>query len=257
MKTHEIILIILLSILFIIIIDKIKSNKNKKIDNSIKNKLNSPTASIKEIKKAYEYESGKNPVYINKERGEALEYEVFKILYKNRGKVLSNLYVEKYDNKTSEVDIVYIHKTGIYVVECKDINAFMIIGKESDKKWTCIYSKHYKRAMYNPLKQNYSHIVSLKKILKYPDNYYTSIVVVSSKNVKCTYSSNNQNYNQKIVTINKLRNYIDQLVDKKEEKLSEEEILKSYKILHEKYSNASTVIKKNHKENIRKIINKK
>lgn len=254
-NTIIIIISIIIFIVVYIVSEKSQKEKDKKIEDSIQNKLNSRLASLKEIKLAYKYETGKTTFSTNHKNGTYLEYKVFEILYRYEGKVLADLYVDKGDNTNTEIDVVFVHNTGIYVIECKDIRAMEIIGDEQEMQWNCIYSNQYRRKMYNPLKQNLSHIVALKNVLgsKYPHDCYTSIVVMNCNNVKSRYNSNFDNYYQKIVTPKKLKNYIDLLIKDKSRVFSDEQVIDIYKHLHNKYANASVKVKKSHIDNIKNI----
>lgn len=79
------------------------------------------------------------------------------------GRILSNLYIFNRDSST-EIDVVYIHKTGIYVLENKNFQG-VVIGEESDFYW--IYDNgRNKHRFYNPVKQNAKHVYEIKSYLK-------------------------------------------------------------------------------------------
>lgn len=249
------ILAVVMSFTMLVVSEKSKKEKIERRKNSISNKLNSNSATISEIKLAYKYETGLNPFYTTHKEGTSLEYEIFKILYRFEGKVLSNLYVNKIDDSTSEIDVLFIHNTGIYVLECKDIRAIEIIGDEQDIKWDCIYRKKKIRKMYNPLKQNLGHIATLKNALRDRCRFdcFNSVVVINCTNVKSRYTSNFDNYNQRIVTPQQLKNYIESLIKDKERIFSDEEVLDIYKYIHENYANVSNKVKKVHKQRVNNI----
>ena len=74
------------------------------------------------------------------ERGKGYygEYLVFKELFFNIegvSKFLMNLYVPTDGEKTTELDLMMIHETGIYVFEIKHYKG-IIYGKDMDRKWT-------------------------------------------------------------------------------------------------------------------------
>ena len=57
------------------------------------------------------------------------------------------------EGHTSQIDHIFIHPTGIYVIETKNSTG-RIYGSEGDQEWTQVL--HYgkkKYKMYNPLKQ--------------------------------------------------------------------------------------------------------
>lgn len=250
-----VIIFLLTSIAVVVVSDKSKKEKIEDMDNSIKNKLNNTLVSSKEIKRAYKYESGKVALNTNNKEGTSLEYKVFKTMYKYSGKVLSNLYVDKINNTYTEIDVVFIHNTGIYVIECKDRRCLKITGNEQDSEWDCIYSRTNIKKMYNPLKQNLSHISALKNVLidKCPHDCYTSIIVINCENIEAKYDSNSNSQYQKIVMPNKLKEHIDLLIKNRPIIFSDEQIIDIYKYLHENYSNVSLEVKKEHKAYVQSI----
>lgn len=118
----------------------------------------------------------KNELSRNKERlrnednyyklkGESGEKEIIRELegFNVYHRVLSNLYIP-YKKGVTEVDIVLITYTGIYVIESKNYKGW-IFGREEDDKWTQMFSKESKFHFYNPIKQNLGHIEALHSIL--------------------------------------------------------------------------------------------
>ena len=73
------------------------------------------------------------------------------------GKILRNLYVPKDNGDTSEIDVVYICKKGILVIESKNYSGW-IFGNEDDSKWTATLPNGQKNHFYNPIYQNKAHI---------------------------------------------------------------------------------------------------
>lgn len=99
------------------------------------------------------------------------EYQTYKMLmkYEKQGaKFLFNCYLPAQKDKTSEVDVIMIYKSGIYVLESKNYSGW-IFGNESDKKWTQTLNagkRVHKEHFYNPIMQNQTHIKWLRELLK-------------------------------------------------------------------------------------------
>ena len=115
-------------------------------------------------------------------KGEYGEDRIYDILQKVDGykATLQNCYLPKGNGETAEVDLIFLHESGIYVFESKNYSGW-IIGSENQKYWTQIFSdrkggtKKYK--FYNPLWQNVTHIRVLQKILRDKNvNIYSYIV---------------------------------------------------------------------------------
>ncbi len=99
-------------------------------------------------------------------QGEKLtEVELNKLrLLGHRGRVLRNVYVPKDNGETTEVDVVFITKKGVFVIESKNYSGW-IFGNEKDYVWTATLSKTNKNSFYNPVKQNENHVKWLKHYL--------------------------------------------------------------------------------------------
>ena len=89
-------------------------------------------------------------------------------------KILNNIYLHSSDG-TTEVDIVLIHETGVYVFESKNYAGF-IFGSAEQKEWTQSLNPREKHRFYNPLWQNRGHIAALKRVLGQNLQYYSFIV---------------------------------------------------------------------------------
>lgn len=100
--------------------------------------------------------------------------------------ILRNVYIRREDGKTAEIDIIFIHKSGVYVIESKNY-AGWIFGNEKQQYWTQTLNKGAegteKNKFYNPVSQNKNHVKYLKKYLKgSSDNVsFCSIVVFGDK----------------------------------------------------------------------------
>ncbi len=97
-------------------------------------------------------------------RGEYRTSQQFEKLIPN-AKMIFNAYISKNETETTEIDIIVISKYGIYVVENKNYKGW-IFGDEKSQKWCQHLSKKKKFFFYNPIKQNNTHIESLRALLK-------------------------------------------------------------------------------------------
>ncbi len=114
----------------------------------------------------YEYESGYDFFEFEADKGLKGEATVFYILSQMDyySKILTNVYLPVED-KTTEIDVLYITQWGIYVIESKNYNGW-IFGNEKDKYWTQTFGKKKKYRFYNPVRQNKSHMDHLDALLK-------------------------------------------------------------------------------------------
>lgn len=147
--------------------------------NKIKKKVNEVLASHQ----TYKDETGHSIVKVLLDKGLTGEYLSFFALNQIRGehRTLFNIYVPKKRGGHTEIDLLFIHETGLYVVESKNYSAW-IYGNGDHKNWTQVFPNGKKYPFYNPIRQNEAHIRALQFILKEvsPD-VYENIVVFSER----------------------------------------------------------------------------
>ena len=96
-------------------------------------------------------------------------------------KALFNIYIPNGKEQTTEIDLVYLHETGIYVIESKNYSGW-IFGDEKSHKWTQTFPNGQKFPFYNPIKQNQGHIKALKTLLPSIETaQFTSVIVFSER----------------------------------------------------------------------------
>ena len=99
-------------------------------------------------------------------------------------RTLYNLYVPRADGTTSEIDIVFLHSSGIYVVESKNYSGH-IYGSHNDRQWTVtLAGGRRKQRFFNPVHQNQGHIAALTTYLPWLNRGIVHSLVVFS--VRCT-----------------------------------------------------------------------
>lgn len=89
-------------------------------------------------------------------------------------------------NKKTELDIILILSTGIYIIESKNFKGHYIKGKFDDKRWTEIFytKKGLKTySFYNPIKQNEHHIDMISGSLDIDKRIFKSYIIFSD-NIK-------------------------------------------------------------------------
>ena len=96
-----------------------------------------------------------------------------------KGKVLRNVYIPFSEKSGTEIDCVYITDRGIFVIESKNYTG-VIKGEADERYWTSTVLKSgilasETHSFYNPIKQNQTHILALKKQLHYAGEMYSPI----------------------------------------------------------------------------------
>jgi hypothetical protein len=110
------------------------------------------------------------------------EYQIYRTLEKMPwyGKILTNIYVDQWVTvDKTEVDILFLHETGIYCIESKDWCGY-IYWSEKESSWTqYIARKPYSH--HSPVLQNYWHIKSIEKLIPQLHGKMRWIVVFSNR----------------------------------------------------------------------------
>lgn len=97
--------------------------------------------------------------------GEYLTYKYLRGYESDGAKFLYNCYLPKENGETTEIDVLMIHKSGVYVFESKNYSGW-IFGSEHQKNWTQTLPsgrKSHKEHFLNPIMQNKLHINYLEK----------------------------------------------------------------------------------------------
>jgi Nuclease-related domain/Topoisomerase DNA binding C4 zinc finger len=110
--------------------------------------------------------------------GEKKVGAILSFLDKSQYKILNNVVLER-EGRTSQIDHLVISDFGVFVIETKNYKGW-ILGSENSEYWTQVLFKR-KEKLYNPIRQNNGHILSLKKCLaEFKNVNYISIIVFSS-----------------------------------------------------------------------------
>lgn len=131
------------------------------------------------------YKQTRNPYWkVMRDPGLLGEYRLYQQLRKVKGykKFLFNVYLNKEDGSTTEIDMIMLHETGIYVFESKNYHGW-IFGSENNKFWTAMYKtgrRYYrgteKHKFFNPIWQNKLHIRILGNYIK--QNVYVASYII-------------------------------------------------------------------------------
>ena len=127
-----------------------------------------------------------------------------------KGYSLRNVYIPRKDGTTSEIDLIYITRKGLFVIESKNYTGY-IFGNECWNEWSStLYGgkdwlgreKIIKNRFYNPIKQNRGHIRALMEycgdvrafsIIAFGDQCEFKDIYVESTDVSVCYYSQIKN----------------------------------------------------------------
>ena len=80
------------------------------------------------------------------------------------GNIISNVYITRTNGTTSEIDVLFITKKGIFVLESKNYSGW-IFGSQNDKYWM-VCGRNNRWKLYNPVLQNQGHINTIHQHLR-------------------------------------------------------------------------------------------
>lgn len=180
-------------------------------------------------------------------KGEYLTYKALSEYEKDGAKFLYNCYIPKGDEETTEIDVLMLHRTGIYVLESKNYSGW-IFGNEKDLSWTQSLPNKKKNHFYNPVKQNKTHIMWLNELLG--KDVSTSVIVFSER---CTLKSITlDSKNIYVVKRNELKSLMNKLVSENNDDVLNNEDLE---IIYTKLKPYTELTDKEKKEHIERIKN--
>jgi hypothetical protein len=135
-------------------------------------------ARLKYNKSQYQNISGNKFFKTVFDKGNYGEFLTFCMLEKiGESNILTNIYLPQKDGTTTEIDLLAVNSTGIYVFESKNYSGW-IFGDEKSRTWTQSLKGGKKNKFYNPIWQNKGHISALDEYLdkKYTDYFYSYII---------------------------------------------------------------------------------
>lgn len=167
---------------------------------------------------------------------------------KGYSRTLSNIYIplKNHKDNTTEIDILFLHTTGIYVFEIKNYSGW-IFGNEKSSMWTQTFPNNQKFTFLNPILQNSSHCKSLADFLNVSEDTIFSYIVFTNRcELKQIPEPSNKFF---ILKRERLLNSLRKFTDNQPKILSEKQIDEIYAILSP-HCNATKQEKEKHIEQI-------
>ena len=159
--------------------------------------------------------------YLDKGKlGERSVSKRLKRLDNNKYKVINDV-ILKTSRGTSQIDHLVVSNYGIFVIETKNYQGW-IVGSENTDNWQqIIYNK--KNYFRNPIKQNYGHIKAIEENLKLNNKikYISIIVFMNGCDLKVNTTT----------PVLYEHDLLKQIYKYKKQLLSEEEVKNTYKML--------------------------
>ena len=117
-----------------------------------------------------------------RDKGALGEFYTFEKLERLPGyhHLLTNVYLPRPKGGMTEVDLIFLCESGIFVVESKNYSGW-IYGSEKNRYWTQVFPNQHKERFYNPILQNAGHIAALRAITGMESGYFHSLIVFSER----------------------------------------------------------------------------
>ena len=154
---------------------------------------------------------------------------------------IHNLIIEDEKGHTSQIDHIVINKNGVWVLETKYWSG-MLYGDHEEQEWVQMLDNGQVEHVYNPLKQNWKHLLNIKKYLGEEIPMHSLVVVLDA---------NISNIMSKYVITHK--DLLKCLWENQEKTISVEEMNRCYSILQNIKS--SQVTDSEHVDNVKAIRN--
>ncbi len=142
--------------------------------------------------------------------GEFWTKQSLNLLDKDKYIVLNDIMIEV-SGKTHQIDHIVLSKYGIFVIETKQYNGY-IVGNKYDNKWVR-YIKGRNPIYYtNPIRQNYGHVKAICELLNISEDKVFNIVCIPSKNVKLKIEHDGELVTGLTIN-NKITSYKEEIID--------------------------------------------
>lgn len=165
---------------------------------------------------------------VNNEKGKIGEQKIFDEISSIDiyNKILRNVRIPINDSeKTTEIDLILITCSGLYIIESKNWNGIISRTKKDD--WYMTFNFKKMKHINSPVKQNKYHINYLMQYLDLDSSYFKSYIVFNEKNKlkdNCFISEDNFS----IIKSNDIFSKVIKDIKEKDIILSHEEIDKLY-----------------------------
>ena len=198
-------------------------------------------------KSSYHRATGVSFLEAHNNKGRYGEYQICQTLDTCAGykRLLVNIYLPLENGKHTEIDVVMLNETGIFVIESKNYGGW-IFGDENSRMWTQVFNNHCKHEFLNPIRQNMGHLKATQKVLaklRINNNMFHSYIVFGKR---C--NLDNIQYNPlkaSVINLAQLPYYIELARLSPKGVLIQKDIDKAYKLLA-CYANPDDSIKAEH-----------
>lgn len=181
--------------------------------------------------------------------GEYLTYHYLRSHESDGAKFLFNCYLPRDNGDTTEIDVLMIYKSGLYVFESKNYSGW-IFGSERGKTWTQTLPQgrsSLKEHFLNPVMQNKLHIKWLKNLLQDESIPIHSVIVFSER---CTLKKVDiSSQDVAVIKRNRVNKTVSIIDSKTTIMLTPDKVTELYKKLYP-YSQTSMDVRQAHIESI-------
>ncbi|MDY0211256.1 MAG: nuclease-related domain-containing protein [Acholeplasma sp.] len=98
-------------------------------------------------------------------------------------KFIKNAYIPKQDDTFSEIDLLMVDKSGIYIVEAKNYAGTITGNWKDDDRLMIKHPSGTSYDFFNPIKQNTNHYRNLKNATGLDGRYFRSLIVLGDHTI--------------------------------------------------------------------------
>lgn len=159
--------------------------------------------------------------------------------------LVRNIYLP-YEDKTTEIDMLWLTSKGIFCIECKNYSG-TIKTDFYDDYWLVEYNSWHTEKLFNPIKQNMRHTYALSDLLEsYGIDIEVTPVVVFTDKVKLPNDASNHG-------VFNSSQFVDWYRSQNNVKTCSSEVLGSIYAIVSKYSDVSDIARINHILNLKSL----
>ncbi len=187
------------------------------------------------------------------DKGKLGEYHIWRSLRFLEGEkiFLFNAYLPR-EEGTTEVDVIMLHETGVYVFESKNYGGW-IFGTDNQRTWTQTFpkgkGKSHKEHFFNPIMQNELHLKWLRKQIQDTSIPMYSYIVFSNRCVLMNIKMTSNDGRHRVLNRRNVLNDVYRTVQNTGKHISAEKLMGIYDQLYP-FTQVSKAEKVKHVENI-------
>ena len=167
--------------------------------------------------------------------------------------VLQNLYLPNPGGKTTytQIDLIYLHTSGIYMIEVKDWLGRIYVDEKQDGKWNRVtpdWTGNKYDSLGSPLRQNERHEEALRKLLEDESKELPVHHIAVFSDARCRIIRLDYPWEKTVVYLRDLRAAIECIARENQNRLLPDQVQNLYEQLRVKQNPPEEIVKQHIKE---------